>query len=93
MKKLNKLFPLSYKAKTGNDLAGSLTVYVLGYFVGDLLASVLTFIRNLLSFLPEFLLNVLSFLIRVVNLLGEFVSVYAIIGIILAVLVYRKVAE
>ena len=93
MKNLNKLFPLSYKVKNGNDLAGAVTIYVLGYFAGDLLASLLNFIRNLLTFLPDFLLDVLGFLIRVVNLLGGFVSVYAVIGFILAFLVYRKIAE
>ena len=93
MKNLNKLFPLSYKAKTGNDFAGAVTIYILAYFVGDLLSSVLSFLYNLLTFLPDFLLKVLSFFMRVVNLLGGFVSVYAMIGLVLAFLVFRKIAE
>ena len=93
MKNLNKLFPLSYKAKTGNDFAGAVTIYILGYFVGDLLSSLLSFLYNLVSFLPDFLLKLLSFVMRAVNLLGGFVSVYAIIGLVLAFLVFRKIAE
>ena len=93
MKNLNKLFPLSYKVKTGNDFAGAAAIYILGYFIGDLLTSVLSFLYSLVSFLPDFLLRVMSFAMRAVGVLGGFVSVYAIIGLVLAFLVFRKIAE
>jgi uncharacterized YccA/Bax inhibitor family protein len=94
MKNLNKFFPLSYKCTDGQTLAGNLVLYVLGYYAGQIVTAVLSLLYAMVSgFMPGAVTRILNALIVLVSTAGTFVSVYAVIGVVLAILVYRKVIE
>lgn len=94
MKTLQSLFPLSYKIKNGEELAGALVLYILGYYAGKMVSAVLGLLISIINgFMPGSVINFLSFLNVLVTSVGVFVSIYAVIGIVLAILVYRKVIE
>lgn len=94
MNNLKKFFPLSIKCTDGQNLACNLVLYILGYYAGQLITAVLSLLYAMVSgFMPMAVLKILNALIVLVSTVGTFVSAYAVIGVVLAILVYRKVVE
>ena len=94
MKILRKVFPLSYRAKGGPGFVRALVLYALAYFADEIVAWALGLISSVSAgILPGMFMRLIGTLIQLVNVLGSIISVYAIIGVVLAILYFLKILD